>query len=517
MAKKETKFSKTKRFRDIRSECSSEISLPDFNPDVRKILNVSADAHPISVFAGAEGLECSGGVNFNVIYLDFDGEVHSTAFNGDYDFKVKCDTENYNDSFMESKISGVSLRLMSPRKIAAKATLENAVTVITDELLTIGGDALEEGRNPEMDTVTLSNGYTILSKMSEREYAESVSHFDGKTTDEVQVLHTAVTPASLRTELVDSEVDVSGKLNIVMLIKTDDVPVYKLEKSIDIAERISMADAKEGGDLRAMVDIASVSPTISGDETGVEIVLNVVTETRVLCIGNEDVELVCDSYLCDAECDNSYTDVSLSRYMPKVVHKAEINEKRSVSDMDIGKLREVVFADARAHINEVNYVENGLEISGEIQVSAIAGEMKDNDSVEYVPLKFPIKFNQYVNCNCQIAQNIKTYYDVNIDNVSVSVDSSNVYFKSDLEVCVDLVEEKIISALSESNVMNERNFDGNTARVTVYYPTTDDTLYSIAKAYHTTREKLILDNPSAREAISPDEKISSKVRHLIIT
>ncbi len=128
--KKETNFTKTKRISDLRNECSVEVTLPDYNPDVRKILHVSAEPHPISVFAASDGLECSGSVNFNMVYMDFDGQVNSAPFSGDYDFKVKCDTAGYKNSLLETRVQNLSLRLMSPRKIVARVSLTRHVVIL---------------------------------------------------------------------------------------------------------------------------------------------------------------------------------------------------------------------------------------------------------------------------------------------------------------------------------------------------------------------------------------------------
>lgn len=517
MTKKETRFTRLKRVPDQRSECSAEIILPDFYPDVRKILHVSAEPHPISVFAAGDGLECSGGVNFDVVYLDFDGAVCSVSFNGDYDFKLKSDTEKYKDSLMETKLAGVSLRLMSPRKIAAKAMLDNCVTILFDEEVSVSGDTLDESRSPELDTVSENFSLVAFSSSHEREYAESVCRLDGKIVDEVSVIHTSVVPSITHINKVDDGAEISGKLDVTLLIKTDESHLYRLEKSIDITEKISMPDVKNDSDLRAVIDIASVTANINGDEAGVEIVLNVVTETRLICEGNETLDLVCDAYLCDVECNNTYSELCFDHYLGKLACKGEIDESVSLQSLDVGKLREVVYSSSVLHIEDCSFDGDNIAIAGKIQTSCIASEIKDDGSTEFVPLKFITEFKQNVNYACQNPDKIKIIPNIKLINASVAVDFNSAYLRADAEILCSVFEERNLRVLNCSNISYDSKVEHSKSRIVVYYPTNSDTLYSIAKSYHTTKERLILDNPQIVEVSSDGGDALSKIKKLIIT
>ena len=513
--KKETKFTKTKRLSDIRNECSAEVSLPDYNPDVRKVLLVSADPHPVSIFAASDGLECSGTVNFNVVYIDFDGQVNTAPFNGDYNFKVKYDTESYKSAVLEPSVLNVSLRLMSPRKIAAKASLENRLTVISEDYLFTEGDALAEELDPQLDTVTVRSSTAVISQPQEREYAEVLTRFEGKTTDEVHILHTQVTPVVLSLDPCDEGFDLTGKLTVSALIKTDEVPLYKLEKSIDVSEKIAMPDMINGAP-RAVIDIASVTSSVNGDASGVDLVLNVITETQLLCQGNESFDLVTDAYLCTADLDNVYNDITLCEYLDRVKHRGEIDEKVSLGEYDAGKLREVVYCEATPRVDTVNVEGTTVAISGELLVSCIATEVKDDGSAEFVPLKFNIKFAENVNINSQIGQNSRVNVTTLPVSCSVTVDSANAYVKAIIDFEIELSEDKEHQILSQSDISSGSSYTPNPSRITVYYPTKGDTLYKVAKAYHTTKERLISDNPAVKETSISDD-FSAKINHLIIT
>ena len=517
MAKKETCFMKTKRFCDLRAECSAETSLPDYNTDVRKILHVKASPHPISSFASADGIECSGEVTFDVVYLDFEGDVCSASFSGDYGFTVKCDTVNYKDSLVETALGALSLRLMSPRKIAARATLESSVTIITEETVTVEGDALEAELNPEIRSDIHYLRTTAITPASEREYGVSLARFDGKTTDEVSLIHLSVSPVIERIAAEEGEAEVIGRINAIALIKSDEYPLHKIEKSIELSEKISLGDINGNSDLRAAIEVVSATVVAEGDEGGVEMMLNVITETRLVGETNTAAELYSDVYLCEYPCECVSDGLGYEEYLGRWSASREINETIPFLSLGVGKLREVIYADANVRVNGKELGDESVVIDGEISVSAIATEINDDGGVEFVPLKFSVKFKENVNCDCQMDAKTALEENITLTNLSAIVDSSSVYFKSVLNLEAALFSHREAEVLRTAKALFSEPYKKNPASVSVYYPMEGDTLYSIAKEYHTTREKLLADNPKAAETISSNGEISNTLVRLIIT
>lgn len=516
MIKKEICFMKTKRFCDIRTECSAETTLPDYNTDVRKILHVQSKPHQISSFASAEGIECSGEVTFDVVYLDFDGAVCSASFGGDYSFKVKCDTESYKDSLVETRLGSLSLRLMSPRKIAAKATLESCVTVVTEEAHSVSGDALDADFHPEIDTLSIFSKTVDMTPPTEREYGCSLARFDGKTTDEVHLVNLSVKPVVERLDVADGEVTLSGHIDVEALIKTDEYPLYRLDKTLELSQKIPLGDISADADLRSAVEVVSASVATDGDEGGVEMVLNVITETRVVGEKNATLELISDMYLCDYPCECAHDSFNYEEYVGRYSTAREINKKVPFTELGVGRLREIVYTDATAKISEVNLRDDVAFLEGDICVSAIATEQNDDGSLEFIPLKFSVKIQENVNLNCQICDKNDVFANVSLANASVMADVDSVHFKCDAVLCAEVSKRCEVKVLTDARAVLSEPYHKNPSRISVYYPSDGDTLYTVAKAYHTTKEKIISDNFAVIDTISQSGEISS-IKHLIIT
>lgn len=519
MAKREIEFNKNRRYSDLWCECSADFVLPDFNSDVRKVLLFDATAYPSSAFPSADALECSGIVTFDLVYLNFDGEVESTSFNGDYNFKVKCPQENFVDSLVDTKVTSVAFRLLSPRKISAKAGLSSTVDCIIGDEQSTEGSALEEIFEPELQTATVKIRDTKFSEVFEREYAESVARFDDKTSDEVHVLYTYAEPVIDEVSLGDGEARIKGSLRVTLLVKTDEEPMYKLEHSFAIDEGIRMEGLREGGDASARVDAASVSTTVRGDDTGVDLVLNAICEMRLICDENKECTVLTDAYLCGCECENTYDTFDYNEYVKMIDEVHPFTEKIPLGGLEHEKLRDVVFARVTPKIDGCETVDNGVKIFGEMKVSAIATELKDDETPEYTNLKFSTKFEENVNLNCQKCGDLEVNPCITVNAVSCEVDSDYIYLKMNESVFLQVTSPKRIEVLASANADENVKFEKNPARITVYYPEAGDTLYSVAKTFHTTKEKLLLDNSIALSASVNEggEVTLAGVKSLVIT
>ena len=519
MARREIEFNKNKRFSDLWCECTADFVLPDFNGDVRKVLLFDATAYPSSSFPSGDYLECTGVVTFDMVYLNFDGEAESTSFNGDYSFKVKCSSDDYVDSMVDTKVSGVALRLLSPRKISAKASIASMVDIVSRGTQTSEGTALEEVFLPQLSSDSVKIRDTRFSEVFEREYAETVARFDDKTSDEVTVLYTSVKPVVDQVEAEDSSVKVRGSLKTSMLVKTDDTPMYKLEYTFPVDESIAFDGVTPDSDVTAKISIASVSTTTKGDDSGVDVILNVICETRLTVESNKECTVLTDAYICSCATENTYDSFSYNEYVKVVNETLEYSDKISVGGLEYDKIRDVIYTSVTPKIDSFEMCDGAMKITGEMKVSAIATEIKDDDTVEYTNLKFTTNFGDNVNIGCQIHDKIDVYPSISVSDVTCEVDSNNIYLKLNKHISTTVVASKNLKVLLATSAKEDIKFEKKPGRITVYYPEAKDTLYSVAKEFHTTKEKLLIDNSIAISTVAtPDGEVSlSDVKRLIIT
>ena len=59
--------------RTVNTEINGEYTLPDYQPEIRRLLNVGLTVLPPAKYVGAGGVELNGTVEYRVLYVGGDG------------------------------------------------------------------------------------------------------------------------------------------------------------------------------------------------------------------------------------------------------------------------------------------------------------------------------------------------------------------------------------------------------------------------------------------------------------
>lgn len=125
----------------VLTDLSEEFTIPDYQPEIKRILRVEAVAMPADRYVGAGNAEFSGKLEYTIFYLGEDGEIYGAGFEGDYkilqpveipggasfDDGILCDA----DIFTESATG----RLLSPRKFLVKTRLHGEIRLYGERLI----------------------------------------------------------------------------------------------------------------------------------------------------------------------------------------------------------------------------------------------------------------------------------------------------------------------------------------------------------------------------------------------
>ena len=509
-------YLKNKKCADVYTESATDYVLPDYLGDVRKILYTEATLNPSGRFAGGDEVEFSGIVVYNLIYLDANGELSSVSFTSDYGYSVKCSGENYSDSVADTRVSNYAVRLVGPRKINAKASLVGSVRLSERETLGISGDGFSGENHPELDSDAFPIRSSRVSATCEREYAESVARLDGAIADEVSVVYPFGEAVVEEVIPSDSSACVKGKLRMCAVIKNGDEPAYSTEKVIPFEESVELEGADEAMRLVPDVRILSLRPNVNADEVGSEVVISCIMEICVIAEENQTVELTRDGYLKEKGTDNEYSDFNYETIVDASSVKGSHSAELSRGDMESEWIHEVIFLSSTPRVDSVTLSDGVVTLLGEIRYSGIASEMMDEKN-SYFGIKFSSPFTINVNLDCQ--NDAKTHVEAEIHtyNTSATLDNEKLYATCSIDCSVMAVEDRCERILSSMSVKDEES-EEKTASITVYYPTSEDTLFSVAKRFRSSRVKIAKDNGVTEKVFSSDNPHGSLagIKKLII-
>ena len=439
------------------------------------------------------------------------------ANKSDYDYSVKCSGESYKDSISDTRVSAFAIRLVGPRKISARASLVGSVRLSEEERFSVSGNGFESDSAPEASIKTVSVRSNKISSSIEREYAEQVANFEGAIADEVSVIYSFAEVIADSVSVEDEAVVVKGKLRMSAVVKSEEQAAFSAEKVVGFEEKIDFEDVKPEMCFSPKLTVSSLKANINPTEGGCELVMNGIVELCVVADCNEQVDLLLDAYLKKAPTENTYQSFNylslVSSSSTKGTHSAELDR----SALDSENIREIILMTATPKVERVECADSVVNIFGEIRYSGIASEMVDG-KVSYFSVKFSSPFATNVNIDCQNNDNLQVEARVCAHSTYASMDADKIYVTCTLESSALVCEEKSEKVLSSFAIKEGEGQERVESKITVYYPTEEDTLFSVAKRFRTSVLKVARDNDISESVFSmenPDGRLTG-VKKLII-
>jgi len=509
----EKQFELVRRGQDVFTESSTEFVLPDYKGDVRKILYTEATLRPESKFVGEDEVEFSGQVAYKVMYLDSENRITGADFYSDYDVSAKKKSENVEDATSDCHISNFAVRLLGPRKFSAKASITSEIKY--NERMKIEPRMWDKAGEDEIQTKKV-NARMRNSKSTaslEREFAESLTHLDGMMEDEVTVLYSSAAPLVESASAIGDQILIKGRLNLRAVIETDNSPAYMIEKNIPFEFEIENTEEMDG-EAKIFPEVRSVSERfmITPDETGVDIVANVILEYTAVIESNSSVELLSDAFITVCPTENTYFNLNYTEIPDRATQSVKHTSELRRDELCEGALREIVFVNATAKTESCLLEDKRLLIKGEVRYVGVTSELNDDGSVSYSGLKHTDNFAEYVNINCQNPDKTRFEVKINTEEASAELDAEKVYLSCGVHFDILALEEKEISCVVECIGAERERFVRDKATVRVYYPDADEDVFTVARKFHTSLSKLCKDNSlSVETAMTDCEKLPKKL------
>lgn len=487
-------YQKTKRSSEIYTESSAEYVIPDYKGDIRKLLLTDAEVRPSGRFASGGEVECSGIVVYNIVYSDGDGEISSASFSSDYEYKVKCSEEDYINSFTDARVSSVSIRLVGPRKVCAKATVSAVTSIVERADTSVSGTAFEGEEMPELLTESVRTRRSAVSESAEREYAEVIATLDGAIADEVSVIYSGADVDVDDVHFDDGILTVDGSVTLFALIKNGDDPIFVSEREMDFEQDVPFSDATPDMTFIPSVNVVSLRDSVNATESGSEVVLSAIVEFSAIGEGNSDTEVVGDAYMRSCVCENVYDDFNYCEFLSAVRINEKVEGELERSSVDCDNIREVIGLTAQARVDGVETSGDGVALRGEVRFCGIACGVDAEGKAVYAPVKFSTEFNKNVKLNCQTNDKTRIEHKIELSHIRAGLDEKNIWASADMGIRLCVFEDKCVRVLESADARVDLPFESRGSRVSVYYPDKDETLFEVAKKFHTTVAKLAMDN-----------------------
>ena len=480
-------------------EVSEEFSLPDYVPEVRRLLNVRAQALPESKFISDLGenshLEFSGSVTYTLIYTNDDMEICALPLSSNYEATVNLPSHP-STVFIDTAVDSVACRVNAPRRLTIKTRLKSRI--LSTEEKAIEEKIANKSEGDELFMERLKKDTRSLSIMP-------ISMQGIKVSDKLEGGDKIKEPLWCDARVIISDakiqsggVSVRGSVYVKCMCKGESGMVA-LEKSLPLAEEISVKGADSKDMARVIGRCISLSISNEENDSGDSLFFDLTYELEGEIIRQTDVELTRDCYSTKYETDTEYKSIAVFSCPGALCTSFTVNESIKRKSKDVEEIIDII---ANPVYEKAEFKSGKCVLTGKLSVSVIGrGTMDSEGNWEYLSESYelPIRYN----CDVQKSlQDASVRCDFSPSRINAYFDGDKLICNAEIYVAYEIFEKAEETVLSFATIEKDKEIKKEPACVRVYFPKEDDTVWSVSKKYHITSSSLKEANDISTDTLS---------------
>ena len=465
--------------RAVTAEVSGEYTLPDYQPEIRRLLLVEPTVLPPAKYIGASGAEFNGTVEYQMTYVGADGGLYTAPLSAEYGFSVPLEQTGDFDlnegvvAMASTACEGLTTRVIAPRRLSIRCRLRSHVRAYGQMLMEERqSGAAEEGSVQrlfaEAQTMRVACGSSERIDLADE---LTVTGEDCRviSADAVAFVH-EVRPS-------EGEVEAVGELLLKLMIGREDGSVEQVTRRLPFEGAVEMEAL--GADASCRVSGVVSDLTVNVEEGKILCEIGLLLEAR----GMENHGL---RYTSDLYSTERVTDCAYREYDLPVALKCEngnLSQSERIPLSQINFPEGATIADARGSVRFDNCVRSDGKyiLTGESRYWLLC---KKEGEYSVCELTLPLRYET------EGCEKEPVCFDAIGEVIScrARVEGETLNLDAELSVVADFSGVEPIRALSEASFGEKYDCQGN--RIVVYYPAPEDTPWSVAKKYHVSADTI---------------------------
>ena len=447
------------------TELSDDFTLPDYRPEIRRLLKISVARPTPSVYTGGGSAEFSGDAVYKVLYVGDNGKLCSAELTAVYEADAPLNTDKADTNicaYDEIEAENIVGRVTAPRKLNIRLRLRHRIKAEADCKLADFDDTADKSSIIKL-AEALPSRLSIIADDDSYEIEESI-----QLPPDTEVLYSDAVPFITSAEAKDGGILCAGALHLLLSISDASDNLEKLERKIPFEAVINADINDDGWDCRAWGCATEAKTEVTDGGIKFRIRLSLCAEAQK----NIPVKLTRDIYATDRPCEIKCESHEICRCAFCSVGNFTLSGAAELSGLP--ENYQVIASFASAEHDELS-TENGKYIlTGKCRFSALISDGGEFSCREF---ELPFKY-EFGNANDDPAD-----YSAKLTCPTVRVrgDSNTLY--ADAEICAAI---KICES-SEETAVAEASFgapdESSRSEYTVVYVPKGESLWNISKKY----------------------------------
>lgn len=501
-------------------EASGDYTLPDYQPEIRKILHIRAVALPAGHYLNGGKAEFAGTVSHTVLYADAEGALAAVTLDSDYDFSLPLPEEAEYTATADSMVESTSCRLSGPRKLTLRTRVRNLVHLFCEEEVS----PVIRGMGSESDLAS-------LEKLTERRETMTMAcgssgAFTLTSTVRLDGPATGTEAVWAGGNLLVSECRAQeggclcrGHAWVRCLLREAEGTPYAVREKIPFEQFVPIAGASEraacigyGRLLAAEVEL------LPGEgESGGSLTFTVSAEVDACATGTQSCQAVSDLYSTDYEMTCHYRPLTVTRSLGAVMGNYTVSGSRSRTECEAENAATVVDTDGRLEIHSVTVERGRAVVSGRL-LSTVIFTAAEEGRTPLQAAEVPVPFR--IETELRPAPGTTPRFDCHGELISARarIEPNALAVDAELAFTLSAYEDETRRVLAEAEPDRSVPVEHRGNRLFVVYPQEEDTLFSLAARYHKSRAAIAAQNGLGEGVLAVSHLPASLdgVHHLLI-
>ena len=484
-----------------------DFNVPDSMDDVEQLILDHGEIQIESAKNLGEKVAVKGKLPFRVLYRAPGGQVMTLAGMLPFDENVNMPGLCEDDSIQIFwELDDLNVSLINSRKHNVKALVTLHIQAETVEDVAAAAEVISDG-NVEMLKKNLDVALLAVRRRDTFRVKEVLT-LPGNRPDIDKLLWQDVKLRNVNTKPLDGKVHLDGELMLFLIYSGEDgrMPIQCLEESIAFSGDVELSEADE--DMIPFITVkllhkdVEVNPDADGEMR--EISVDAVIELDMRLYEEEEMELLGDLYALDKEVIPETGTFCFDQILAKNDLKHRIQEKVTLAGGQ--RILQICHSDGAVKIDDVQPREDGLHVDGVLEVKILSLTADDGAPVAAFTEMVPFHVVAEVPGNRKISDYRMEPGLEQISAVMLGQDTVEVKAVVTLDILVfGEACEQVILQVREEPVDKEllKKMPG----IVGYVVQSGDSLWKIAREFHTSVDEIMATNRLADSVIHPGDKL----------
>lgn len=465
-----------------------DLTLPDYCPDIEKILKCTLTPKIQSKSLSGGQLQIDGICVVNVLYVESIKKsirCCEQTVNFSQSFSVKETTENP-VIITKTKSEYINCRALSPRRLV----MHGAFSLYAKVLCSLGVKLFSPDLSQNLETNLLSTKCASLSSLCQEQFgiSEEISMNEKPAIE--SILTTSVNVNVSETKAVTGKLMVNGEINLKMLYLTsvDTGETAKIDYLLPFNQIIDCEGVDENTincvtsevmsyDVRLKNDVMSEKPSVLLD---IKVCL---TEQGYVV---NDEQIVTDVYSVDYATKVDFEQLPVSLDVNQI--SDTFIEKSSIK-IDNDKINKIIDIYSDNISIENTFDENGITANGKINICILA--INENNIPCFIERSIDYSHILASSTDCN------NIYSICPKVISISyrlADDNSIELRCEIRIKACVSKKININAVNNAEVCQDKPLEKEKYALTLYFAKSGEKMWDIAKSHNTRLDLLIEEN-----------------------